>query len=57
MAQEALTLLQRANIGLIADSDHAPTTVQIQSPLHKPTERQWKLNENLLLDLADKEQA
>ncbi|CAH2283828.1 Hypothetical predicted protein [Pelobates cultripes] len=32
MAQEALTLLQRANIGLIADSDHTPITVQIQSP-------------------------
>ncbi|CAH2285323.1 Hypothetical predicted protein, partial [Pelobates cultripes] len=53
MAQEALPLLHKASIGLIAESDHAPVSVQIQSPLHKPAERHWKLNENMLLNLGD----
>ncbi|CAH2324479.1 Hypothetical predicted protein [Pelobates cultripes] len=45
MSQECLTLLHDANIGIIHHSDHVPVTVCTNSPLFKPKERQWKLND------------
>ncbi|CAH2221512.1 Hypothetical predicted protein [Pelobates cultripes] len=48
---EYLTQLHDANIGNMRHSDHAPVSMQMSSPLFKPAERQWRLNETLLTDL------
>ncbi|CAH2319354.1 Hypothetical predicted protein, partial [Pelobates cultripes] len=51
LAQEFLTLLHNTDIELMEHSDHAPVVARTRSPLFKPRERQWKLNESLLDDL------
>ncbi|CAH2284018.1 Hypothetical predicted protein, partial [Pelobates cultripes] len=40
-------------IGTLCHSNHHP--VQIKSPFYKPKERQWKLNENMLIGAEDVE--
>ncbi|CAH2305846.1 Hypothetical predicted protein [Pelobates cultripes] len=39
-----------STIGHITWSDHAPVSLQMTSPLLKPKERTWRLNESLLMD-------
>uniref|UniRef100_A0A8C5MIE2 Reverse transcriptase domain-containing protein n=1 Tax=Leptobrachium leishanense TaxID=445787 RepID=A0A8C5MIE2_9ANUR len=43
-------LLDSASIGPMTWSDHSPVLITISSPLARPRERLWRLNESLLTD-------
>ncbi|CAH2295742.1 Hypothetical predicted protein, partial [Pelobates cultripes] len=53
VAQEYLPLVLNSDIGIFGTSDHAPVSAQFKSPLYKPSDRQWKFNENLLTNPDD----
>ncbi|CAH2311294.1 Hypothetical predicted protein, partial [Pelobates cultripes] len=47
-----LTLLTTAEILPMTWSDHSPIRIRLKSPLHKPRQMSWRLNESLLSDIA-----
>ncbi|CAH2220094.1 Hypothetical predicted protein [Pelobates cultripes] len=49
---EYLSLLQSSGIHAATWLDHAPVWTKIASPLYRPRERQWRLNEQVLEELA-----
>ncbi|CAH2295741.1 Hypothetical predicted protein, partial [Pelobates cultripes] len=51
LAQELLPMLLSADIRPMGWSDHSPVSVQIRSPLFRPTGRQWRMNESILTDV------
>ncbi|CAH2295654.1 Hypothetical predicted protein, partial [Pelobates cultripes] len=48
---EYLSLLHSSGIHTATWSDHAPVWTKIASPLYRPRERQWRLNEQVLEEL------
>ncbi|CAH2319525.1 Hypothetical predicted protein [Pelobates cultripes] len=50
LAQEFLPLLLDAGIGMQGWSDHSPILASIKSPLFRPRDRQWRMNESILND-------
>uniref|UniRef100_A0A8C5LRZ6 Reverse transcriptase n=1 Tax=Leptobrachium leishanense TaxID=445787 RepID=A0A8C5LRZ6_9ANUR len=51
----SMHLLESASIGPMTWSDHCPVLITLSSPLARPREKLWRLNESLLTDPQIKE--
>ncbi|CAH2318848.1 Hypothetical predicted protein [Pelobates cultripes] len=51
LQQEALIRLRRASIHTAMWSDHGQVSIDLESPLIRPTKTTWRLNDSLLTDL------
>ncbi|CAH2311611.1 Hypothetical predicted protein [Pelobates cultripes] len=51
LQQEALIRLRRASIHAATWSDHGQVSMDLESPLIRPTKTTWRLNDSLLTDL------
>ncbi|CAH2278107.1 Hypothetical predicted protein [Pelobates cultripes] len=51
LQQEALIRLRRASIHTATWSDHGQVSIDLESPLIRPTKTTWRLNDSLLTDL------
>ncbi|CAH2220953.1 Hypothetical predicted protein [Pelobates cultripes] len=48
--QEGLTFLKKAAIRPTPWADHSESSIHLDSPLFRPTQKTWRINESLLLD-------